>query len=248
MISCNSSATRHALVMLLLVCWTTPPPVVSIGSDQDISVPTATLADGSTFPLVGLGVGNLQHELIAENIESAMASDKQTWVFDTAHASKNEHLVKAGIVNGFAGYKTRSGSSKQVHVITKVWYTHLGYERTKLSVKESLEALNHPNIKVHMLLHWPRCDDSIPWMHCEQEEKELPPEVQKAGPPPYLDKDTAFLESWRALEDIYLGKVTLGRGLPKLASIGVSNFNLEELQAIESRENHRVTPMILQVS
>jgi diketogulonate reductase-like aldo/keto reductase len=241
MISWNFSSW---VVILLLVCWS-----ISIrSSDQDISIPTATLSDGSLFPLVGLGVGNLDHSLVAESIENAMASDKQTWVFDTAHASRNEHLVKTGIVNGFGAYKTRSGSSKEVHVITKVWYTHLGYERTKLSVKESLEALNHPNIKVHMLIHWPRCRNDISWMNCEQDEWELPAEIRKLGPPPQMDKDGAFLESWRALEDIYLGKVSLGKGLPKLASIGVSNFELADLQAIENRENHRVTPMILQVS
>jgi hypothetical protein len=100
-----------------------------------------------------------------------------------------------------------------IHVVTKVWYTHLGYDRTKLSVDESLNELSFPITKktddrsgrgrrlhVHLLLHWPRCYDDISWMECEREENELPEYVRDVGSPPHLDKDNAFKESWRALE------------------------------------------------
>ena len=64
-------------------------------------------------------------------------------LLDTAHASRNEAAVRRGIVEGAAGMSSSSSSSSdmQVHVITKVWYTHLGYERTVLSVQESLQEL-----------------------------------------------------------------------------------------------------------
>jgi len=84
-------------------------------------------------------------------------------------------------------------------------------------------------------------------MKCEQEEEQLPLAVKKAGPPPHLAKDTAFVESWRALEDIFLGKVNFGKDLPKVASIGVSNFALDDFKALEEAESFRLAPMILQV-
>ena len=219
--------------------------------DSSLSIPMTTLSNGVDLPLVGFGVGNLQHDLIAGRIAEALADDKNTILIDTAHASSNEITVRKGIENGLrASTSTHQGP---VHVVTKVWYTHLGYERTKLSVKASLEELLVPNenddvsvdIRVHILLHWPRCDDSIPWMNCEAEEERLPGSVKKAGPPPHLHKDTAFLESWRGLEDIYTGKVILGEKLPKVESIGISNFNMDDLQALLGIS--RVTPHILQV-
>jgi len=236
------NGTILALYAALLVTLATP--VHAVENKEADAVDTAYLANGKQFPLVGLGVENLQHELIMDQISDAMQADKKITLFDTAHASGNEAIVREGIK---AGLKTSSYVNKRstIHVVTKVWYTHLGYERTKISVKESLQALKQNNIRVHILVHWPRCNDEISWMNCEEEENNLPEEVKNAGPPPHLNKDTAFLETWRALEDIYLGNVNLGRGLPKIESIGVSNFLLEDMKALEERQ--RIAPQIYQV-
>lgn len=139
-----------------------------------------------------------------------------------------------------------------VHVITKVWYTYLGYERTKISVAESLEQLvsssdgeQLKNIRVHVLIHWPRCIERMDFMNCEQEEENLPAFVKETSDPvPHLNKDTAFLESWRALEDIFLGIAHLGDGLPRIESIGVSNFYIDDMRAL--LKVARVVPHILQ--
>lgn len=209
-------------------------------------LPTTKLSNGVDFPLVGMGLGNLQHDLIEAQIVGGLSEGMHYRMMDTAHASHNENLIFQGI--------SSSGSTDQVHVITKVWYTHLGYERTKISVKESLEELNNSpnnnNIRVHLLIHWPRCRDDIPWMDCEAEENLLPDYVKEAGPPPHLDKDRAYLESWRALEDIYMGKVKLLSSgtndnlLPSIASIGVSNFDLLDLKELIA--NSRIVPHMMQ--
>merc|ERR1712161_16620 len=86
--------------------------------------------------------------------------------------------------------------------------THLGYERTKLAVRDILNNLKGLGdkknvIKVHILLHWPRCYDDVKWMNCEDEEKNLPDRIKNAGPAPHLDPDNAFIESWNALEEFY---------------------------------------------
>ena len=48
--------------------------------------------------------------------------------------------------------------TRGLQVVTKVWYTHLGYGRTKLAVEDMLAGLNGC-CAVTMLIHWPRCRD-----------------------------------------------------------------------------------------
>jgi diketogulonate reductase-like aldo/keto reductase len=207
-------------------------------------IPTITLSNTRLFPLVGLGVGNLQRNLVENVVYEGIKAEHRLRMIDTAHASQNEALVADGIVKGVRRFrKTENIEGRvQVHVVTKVWYTHLGYERTKLSVNESLEslglAIKDPNVdlRVHMLIHWPACHDTIPWMHCEEEENQLPQYVKDAGPPPHLDKENAWKESWKALEDMYLSADN-----PALASIGVSNFlarDMEELLSFAREKPH----------
>jgi len=226
-------------------------------------VPMATLSNDNTIPLVGLGVGNLQHYLVPLLIASAEQGDKRIRLFDTAHSSDNEHLVAQGIIQGMDRYgntapppnnntvgKNNGEKDKKlvVHVITKVWYTHLGYERTKLSIKHSFEqlkeAFDHPlvDLRVHMMLHWPRCYDNIHFMNCEEDEDNLPEHIKKSGPPPLEDKKNAWKQSWRALEDIYQNE----RHLYPLESIGLSNFNYYDLIQLDTFA--KIHPHVLQIN
>lgn len=169
----------------------------------------------SRFPLLGLGVGNLAHDKIREVTRAAVA-DYGVGLIDTAAASRNEHLIF-----------TRSNTT----VVTKVWYTHLGYERTRLSVMDSLGALGKDGSKVICLIHWPRCRRDVEWMRCEQEELELDERVRKL---PRGD----WRESWRALEDLY----EEGR----LDGIGVSNFERNDI--LELADVKRITPHLIQIN
>ena len=190
---------------------------------------TAQLSHGGYLPLVGLGVGNLQHELIPSVVERSVRELGVRHI-DTAAASRNERAIalaveRAGVPEG------------AVSIQTKVWYTHLGYNRTMLSVRDSLEQLGARAARnVTALIHWPRCRRDIPWMACEREEAELPPRVRDAGPAPHLDPDGAWLESWRALEDLHAAGA--------LATIGVSNCDVADLRALAARA--RVLPQVLQ--
>ncbi|KAL7556485.1 hypothetical protein ACA910_009050 [Epithemia clementina (nom. ined.)] len=204
----------------------------------------AKLVNNNRIPLVGYGVGNLKHDLVKGMVASALQDNKKIMLIDTAHASKNEHLVAEGIVKGVE--KLNRTKKTEVHVVTKVWYTHLGYERTKISIRESLEslrpALDHDkvNLRLHVLLHWPRCYSSIPWMECEREEQDLPEETRAAGPDPSLDPDNAWKQSWRALEDMYLSDQY------PIASIGLSNFHLKEIEQVESFA--QIHPHVIQMN
>ena len=173
--------------------------------------------------MVGLELDGLAADALGQRISDAMQNTTQYGFFDTAQRNNNERRLNAGIVNAV---RSSHLYAAEVHVITKVPYTHLGYERTKLSVKQSLQELKNRNTHVHIQLEWPRCHDDIPWMHCEQDEARLPQSVKLVGPPPHYDPDFAFLDSWRALEDIFLGEISLGGDLPSVASIGVANFEV----------------------
>ena len=221
-------------------------------------IPTTTLRNKNTkFPLVGVGVGNLQPDLVETTIVSALQSDHRIRLIDTARASNNEKSVASGIVKGVHNFLEVKNKDKkkgdivnevQVHVVTKIWYTHLGYERTKVSVQESLDALEDAildesiDLNVHVLIHWPRCYDGIPWMNCEQEENALPDDIKRIGPPPHLDKENAWKESWRALEEMYSNH----KDYPMISSIGVSNFSGDDLQ--ELLYIAKIKPMILQMN
>jgi diketogulonate reductase-like aldo/keto reductase len=246
------------------------------GGDAGMSTNTRTptqimLSNGKSFPLIGLGVGNLQHERIPDALTSVFANDKKIRLIDTARASYNEHIIAQAISDSkdvikSSGDRTDTGDNNDdvIHVVTKVWYTHLGYERTKLSVTESLKDLSSATsgdmstrIHVHMLLHWPRCDDNIPWMNCEEEENNLPQYVKDISPPPHLNKENAWKDSWRALEEIYTAADTGmnmgdnngdGNGTSNnrvsIASIGVSNFDFNDLNTLI--QECVITPQILQ--
>lgn len=214
------------------------------GLDDDI--PYIVMSNDIKMPLVGQGVGNLEKEKVESMVYQGIKNGHKVRLIDTSHKSGNEKLVSKGIVAGVKKFKETDSIDApiQVHVVTKVWYTHLGYERTKLSVEESLlafnEAIQDPNVdlRVHFLIHWPRCYQGVEWMDCEQEEEDLPEAVKKAGPPAYKNKD-AWKESWKALEDMY-------DAYPEIAGIGVSNFKSSELMELMGMA--RIQPHLAQMN
>jgi diketogulonate reductase-like aldo/keto reductase len=212
-------------------------------NSQPHEYPTTKLSNGVNFPLVGVGVGNMNPRVVPAIISHGLKDDRNIRLIDTAHVSQNEFLVAKGIVEGVDrlvgttasdAATTHSGEKFEVHVTTKIWYTHLGYDRTLLAIKDSLhnfqEAIDHPNVdlKLHVLLHWPRCYEKIPWMDCSGEEANLPSEVKQAGPAPHLDPQNAWKGSWKALEEVLTDPTNA------VASIGVSNFHRKELEELTS--------------
>lgn len=206
----------------------------------------AYLSNNNKIPLVGVGVGNSPLEQVVEIVEEAIQDSRRTRLIDTSHTMFNEQLVAKGILEGLASMELGSKDKVQIHVITKIWYTHLGYERTKVAVLQSIdnfkEVADHPNVNLHMhiLIHWPRCYESIPWMNCEKEEAELSRELKEAGPDPSLDPQNAWRESWRLLEEFYLSEQY------PIASIGVSNFHLHDIEKMDTFA--RIHPHVLQVN
>jgi len=236
------------------------------GVIEDVPL-TTTLSNAVVMPLAGLGVGNLQRNLVETMIHHGLRDDNRMRLIDTAHASGNEREVSRGITTGIKDLKeelARKSLDKefdrkqriQVHVVTKIWYTHLGYERTKLAVDEILqsfeEAINDSNVdlKLTLLIHWPQCFDSIPWMNCKEEEEQLPDRIKNAGPPPHLNKD-AWKGSWRALEDVYDSHNAVDTNnndnfSSVVANIGISNFDRPTLESL--LEMSRTKPHLTQIN
>lgn len=248
------------LLLILLSVGQLNVAVYGGGDDNNDDLLTFKLNNGMNIPLVGTGIGNLHHDLIPQVVTANLIPSQDVHLIDTAHNSNNEQILAQAVAKFdekslHGNTRSRKGSDipPPLHVVTKVWYTHLGYERTKISLSESLNNLAYKNtrqIYVHMLLHWPRCNDEIEWMDCEQEENNLPTFVKDAGPPPHLDKENAWKNSWRALEDAYTEhsaerqRTDGAIGKPIIASIGVSNFELDDM--IELLEISNIHPQIYQ--
>jgi diketogulonate reductase-like aldo/keto reductase len=246
----------NTLLVFFLSVLVEPSPVQagiwnSIFSGKgDDAVPSIKLSNGQKIPLLGLEIGHVKASDVEAFVTEAFEGENSFRLFDTSHVSRNERELAKGIVAGAKQVKeaTKQAGPVEVHVVTKVWYTHLGYERTRLSVRESLreleEALQDPDVdlKVHLMLHWPRCYAGVEWMDCEGEEYYLPDAVKEAGPPPALDKQNAWKESWKALEDIYEAKDSY----PGVVSIGVANFKNGDMKAIMSES--RILPHLVQLN
>lgn len=205
----------------------------------DDDYPKARRWDGALIPLIGIGVGNLPQSQMDTVVAHALTTDSGYRLIDTGASSE---VVLAEAIDKALDAVTED-ETLSIHVVTKVWYTHLGYERTKLAVKQSLANLKSmasgQYIRVHILLHWPRCDDNIAWMDCEGEEERLPQDVKDVGPPPHLDKENAWKGSWKALEELYHED-----DLRRIESIGVSNFDHSDMKIL--LEECEITPHIIQ--
>jgi diketogulonate reductase-like aldo/keto reductase len=203
------------------------------------------LSNIQMMPLIGFGAGNVPRSHVGALVADAIQPDKKIYLIDTARESKNEALIAEGIVAGAERFNTED-VKPEIHVITKVWYTHLGYNRTKLAVEDSLEAFRDAlesdkvDVKLHIQLHYPRCYKSIEWMDCDNEEAVLDEKVKQVGPDPRLDPRNSLKGSWTYLEDLYLSA-----NFP-VASIGVSNFALADLEEVQ--EYARVQPHTLQIN
>merc|ERR1711862_758196 len=129
-------------------------------------------------------------------------------------------------------------------IVTKVWRNFHGYEQTKKCFNESLNRLGLDQVDL-VLIHWPgpaynrRSRDSSNQSKKEQENnnnnKIIPP-VQEGQE----DIKSLRLETWRALEDLYMKE-------KKCRAIGVSNYTIKHLKQLLSWEKLRIKPMINQV-
>uniref|UniRef100_A0A7S2VHR2 NADP-dependent oxidoreductase domain-containing protein n=1 Tax=Skeletonema marinoi TaxID=267567 RepID=A0A7S2VHR2_9STRA len=225
--------------------------------------------EGAIIPLVGVGVGNSPHHKIPFILASALSSktNKQTdnnfedlhyRLVDTSHTdSALEVLVGRSLSRllsseGKGKSSPSSGTRDEYHLLIKIHHTHLGYERTMLSIQNSLSDIlpgfssnsgtssssSTIDFRVHAVIQYPRCYDSFfmsetykkspnfPVKHssCREEEDALDAATKSVGPSPLIDTENAWRRSWRALEELYHHGT--------LESIGVSNFGPFDMKSL----------------
>ena len=103
------------------------------------------LNDGTSIPVVGLGV----FQTPAEDTERAVIAALHAGYrhIDTAAAYRNETEVGRGLV--------ASGVPREdVYVVTKLWNSEQGYEKTLAAFDASMERLGLDYLDLY-LIHWP---------------------------------------------------------------------------------------------
>jgi diketogulonate reductase-like aldo/keto reductase len=232
------------------------------------SSPHRTKDSVSEIPLVGIGVGNLPHNkvpyVLAVALDAVSSRQQQQSekselnyrLIDTSRQAESALEVLVGrSLSRISSSSTSSVSANDTiyHVMIKIWHTHLGYERTMLSVRDSLSDIlpatksdvaggssnGHPDVRIHAILQYPRCYDelfatpaymnspnlSTKYSNCSEEEDDLEDSIKQIDKTsPLVDKDGAWKRSYHALEELYHQGV--------IESIGIGDFGPADLAEV----------------
>lgn len=112
------------------------------------AVPTVTLNDDNTIPVLGLGVGELSDSETERAVATALEAGYR--LIDTAAAYGNEAAVGRAV--------TASGIPRsEIHVTTKLATAEQGFQSAQDAVRASLERLGLDYVDLY-LIHWPAGD------------------------------------------------------------------------------------------
>lgn len=112
------------------------------------AIPTVTLNDGNTLPVIGLGVGELSETETEQSVAAALEAGYR--LIDTASAYGNEAAVGRAI--GSSGIPRQ-----EVFVTTKLATKDQGFQASQDALKASLERLGLDYVDLY-LIHWPAGD------------------------------------------------------------------------------------------
>ena len=110
-----------------------------------MTIPTYTLNDGTTLPVIGFGTSGLRGEAAVEATSSALEAGYR--LVDTAVNYENEREIGEAL--------GRSGVPRdELRVTSKIPGRHHAYDDAIASTRESLERLGLDYLDLH-LIHWP---------------------------------------------------------------------------------------------
>jgi 2,5-diketo-D-gluconate reductase A len=122
------------------------------------SIPTVTLNNGVTMPLLGFGTNTLNGSIGTQCVSDAISVGYR--LIDTAHIYGNEEAVGKGI--------KQSGIERaQLFVTSKLWVDDSGYESTKKAFETSINKLGLDYLDLY-LIHRPRGDVKGSWKAMEE--------------------------------------------------------------------------------
>ncbi|HEX9834189.1 MAG TPA: aldo/keto reductase [Mycobacterium sp.] len=112
---------------------------------QAAAIPSVTLNDGNTLPVLGLGVAELSESETEQSVAAALEAGYR--LIDTASAYGNEAAVGRAIAS--------SGIPREeVFVTTKLATSDQGFQASQDALKASLERLGLDYVDLY-LIHWP---------------------------------------------------------------------------------------------
>jgi len=112
---------------------------------QAAAIPTVTLNDENTIPVIGLGVGELSDSETEQAVSSALETGYR--LIDTAAAYGNEEAVGRAIA--------ASGVPRdELFITTKLATPDLGFQSSQDALRASLERLGLDYVDLY-LIHWP---------------------------------------------------------------------------------------------
>jgi 2,5-diketo-D-gluconate reductase A len=122
------------------------------------SIPTVTLNNGLTMPVVGFGTSTLHGDVCIRSVSDAISVGFR--LFDTAHIYGNEEFVGEGI-------KQSGIPREELFITTKLWVDDAGYESTKKAFQTSMDKLGLEYVDLY-LIHRPRGDVKGSWKAMEE--------------------------------------------------------------------------------
>lgn len=178
-----------------------------------------TFNDGRKVPIVGLGTWKSKPGEVTQAVKDAIACGYRH--IDCAMAYGNETEVGEGI-----NAKIADGTVKRedLFITSKLWNNSHTRKRVVEALKKSLANLKLDYLDLY-LIHWPVA---------YKEGEDLFPQHKNGK---FVYSDTDYLEAWTGMEDGF------DQGLTR--SIGVSNFNSQQIQRI--LDNCRIKPVVNQV-
>lgn len=186
-------------------------------------IPTVKLNNGLEMPAIGLGTSMSKGDECSKAVMTAI--DEGFRHIDTAYNYRNEDAVGRAIRAKIEeGVVTR----EELFVTTKLWNTFHHPDHVPMAFGKSLEHLGLDYVDL-FLIHMPFGYEFNGW----DPEKRTP--LDDNGN--VLCSDDDYVDTWKAMEKL----LESGR----VHSIGVSNFNSEQLERILA--NCRVKPVTNQV-
>ncbi|XP_054153390.1 1,5-anhydro-D-fructose reductase-like [Oppia nitens] len=179
------------------------------------------LNDGNKMPTIAIGTGGtgLTSRSMVEMIKNAVNSGYRH--IDTAFIYNNEYEIGIAL-SELIDKKTIN--REDIFITTKIWNTYHSYNRVREAVSESLTNLNVDYLDL-VLINWPMgYKEGIDTEPLDQSGYVIPSSYD-------------YLETWGTLEQL----VSEG----KIKSIGVSNFNSEQLSRL--LESAQIKPVVNQI-
>lgn len=169
-------------------------------------IPNLTFSNGLKMPVFGLGTYQSKPGEVENAVMEAINLGYRH--IDTAHFYLNEKEIGQAIQA-----KIKDGTVKRddLFITTKLWNNAHKEEMVVPTCKKSLELLGLSYVDLY-LIHWP---------FAFKDGDELAPKNEKGIP---ITSDTDYLETWKGMEKC----VELGL----TRSIGVSNFNIEQITRV----------------